>query len=110
MNFESIRKVYFIGICGTAMASLAGLLKEKGLDVSGSDAHVYPPMSTQLEELGIQLYSGYNPENLHAAAPDLVIPGNAIPRGHPELEELLNLRLSYVSMAEAVKEFFLRDR
>lgn len=91
------------------MASLAGLLKQKGYEVSGSDANVYPPMSTQLQDLGVQLYSGYRAENLHTAKPDLVIPGNAIPRGNPELEELLNLRIPFYSMTETIKEFFLRD-
>ena len=110
MNLGSIRRIHFIGICGTAMASLAGLLKEKGYEVGGSDANVYPPMSTQLESLGIRLYNGYKPENLADAAPDLVIPGNAIPRGNPELEHMLNLRLPYFSMAEAVREFFLREK
>jgi UDP-N-acetylmuramate: L-alanyl-gamma-D-glutamyl-meso-diaminopimelate ligase len=110
MNFESIRRIYLIGICGTAMTSLAGLLKEKGFEVSGSDANVYPPMSTQLGSLGIQLYSPYNPQNLMRAKPELVIPGNAIPRGNVELEAVLNLRMPYVSMTDALKEFFLRDK
>lgn len=92
------------------MASLAGLLKEKGYEVSGSDSNVYPPMSTQLEALGIRLYSGYRPENLTAASPDLVIPGNAIPRGNRELEAMLNRRLPYISMAEAARNFFLCEK
>lgn len=110
MNFDRINKIYLIGICGTAMASLAGLLKERGFEVSGSDSNVYPPMSTQLQELGIRLYSGYRPENLTAASPDLVIPGNAVPRGNLELEGMLNAKFPYISMAEALKEFFLRDK
>lgn len=109
MNFERIRSIYLIGICGTAMASMAGLLKQKGFEVCGSDANMYPPMSTQLQDLGVRLYSGYRAENLHEAKPDLVIPGNAIPRGNPELEELLNLHLPFCSMTEAIKNFFLRD-
>jgi UDP-N-acetylmuramate: L-alanyl-gamma-D-glutamyl-meso-diaminopimelate ligase len=110
MNFDRLKRVYLIGICGTAMASLAGLLKEKGFEVSGSDSNVYPPMSDQLKELGIPVHSSYQPENLATAKPDLVIPGNAVPRGNPEVEAMLNLRLPYLSMAEAVKEFFLRDK
>jgi UDP-N-acetylmuramate: L-alanyl-gamma-D-glutamyl-meso-diaminopimelate ligase len=110
MNFDQIKRIYLIGICGTAMASLAGLLKEKGFAVSGSDSNVYPPMSTQLQKLDIQIYSGYDENNLKAAHPDLVIPGNAVPRGNPEVEALLNLRLPYISMAEAVREFFLREK
>lgn len=92
------------------MTSLAGLLKEKGFHVSGSDANMYPPMSTQLQAIGIRLYSGYSAENLFDAKPDLVIPGNAIPRGNIELEAALNSRLPYMSMTEAVKDFFLRDK
>src|SRR5262245_5532141 len=110
MNFESIRRIYLIGICGTAMTSLAGLLKEKGFEVRGSDANVYPPMSTQLQELGIPLYSPYDPRNIQRANPELVIPGNAIPRGNPELEAILNARLPYLSVSEALKEFFLREK
>jgi UDP-N-acetylmuramate: L-alanyl-gamma-D-glutamyl-meso-diaminopimelate ligase len=105
-----MKKIHLIGICGTAMASLAGLLKEKGYEITGSDANVYPPMSTQLEQLGIQAYKIYDPENLRAAAPDLVIPGNAIPRGNVELEAVLNARLPYMSMAEAVHRFFLSGK
>src|SRR5262245_86108 len=103
-------KIYLIGICGTAMASLAGLFKEKGYEVCGSDSNVYPPMSTQLEEQGIRLYSGYHAKNLTDANPDLVIPGNAVPRGNAEVEETLNRRMPYVSMAEALRSFFLADK
>ncbi len=110
MNSGNIKKIYLIGICGTAMASLAGLLKQKGFEVSGSDANVYPPMSTQLEELGVELYQGYREKNLSDAAPDLVIPGNAVPRGNAEVEEMLNRRMPYISMAEALKNFFLNEK
>jgi UDP-N-acetylmuramate: L-alanyl-gamma-D-glutamyl-meso-diaminopimelate ligase len=110
MNLESVRKIYLIGICGTAMASFAGLLKEKGYEVCGSDSNVYPPMSTQLQTMGITLLNGYRPENLVSANPDLVIPGNAIPRGNVELEQLLNSRMPYLSMTEVIKEFFLREK
>jgi UDP-N-acetylmuramate: L-alanyl-gamma-D-glutamyl-meso-diaminopimelate ligase len=107
---DQIRKIYLIGICGTAMTSMAGLLKQKGFEVCGSDAHMYPPMSTQLASMGVRLYDSYDPSNLRQAKPDLVIPGNAIPRGNAELEEMLNLRLPYMSMPEAVKEFFLQEK
>lgn len=110
MNLDQVHKVYLIGICGTAMTSLAGLLKEKGMEICGSDSDVYPPMSTQLQGLGIKVYSGYRSVNLRDATPDLVIPGNAVPRGNPEVEELLNTGLPYLSMAEAVKEFCLRGK
>src|SRR5438105_12309093 len=78
-----------IGICGTAMASLAGMLKERGHRVTGSDENVYPPMSTMLADLGIEVMKGYKPEHL-SLAPDCVIIGNAIPRGNAEVEETLN--------------------
>lgn len=92
------------------MASLAGLFKEKGYDVCGSDTNVYPPMSTQLQEQGIRIFSRYHAKNLTDANPDLVIPGNAIPRGNVEVEEMLNRRLPYISMAEALRKFFLADK
>ena len=93
---------HLIGICGTAMASLAGMLQAKGHKITGSDQNVYPPMSTQLEQLGIRLLEGYKPENLDVGA-DRIIVGNTIKRGNPELEELLNRKLSYYSQPETVK-------
>lgn len=103
-------RYYLIGICGTAMASLAGLLQAKGHDVTGSDEHVYPPMSTMLADLGIRVFEGYSPERLQAASPDLVIVGNAIPRGNPEVEYVLDTRLPYTSAAVVIKEEFIRGR
>lgn len=100
---------HLIGICGTAMASLAGMLQARGHKVTGSDENVYPPMSTMLESLGITLRPGYNAENL-TPTPDCVIVGNAIPRGNPEVEELLKRKLLYRSQAEIVKEEFIRGR
>jgi UDP-N-acetylmuramate: L-alanyl-gamma-D-glutamyl-meso-diaminopimelate ligase len=100
---------HLIGICGTAMASLAGMLQARGHRVTGSDENVYPPMSTMLESLGIQLMQGYKREHL-STAPDCVIVGNAIPRGNAEVEETLNRRLLYRSQAEVVKEEFIRGR
>lgn len=100
---------HLIGICGTAMASLAGMLQARGAVVSGSDENVYPPMSTMLEDLGIRIMRGYQAENL-AVTPDCVIVGNAIPRGNPEVEETLKRRLVYRSQAEVVKEEFIRGR
>jgi UDP-N-acetylmuramate: L-alanyl-gamma-D-glutamyl-meso-diaminopimelate ligase len=100
---------HLIGICGTAMASLAGMLQARGHRVTGSDQNVYPPMSTMLESLGIEIMKGYRPENLDCN-PDCVIVGNAISRGNAELEELLNRRLPYRSQAETVKEEFIRGR
>src|SRR5688572_15660983 len=100
---------HLIGICGTAMASLAGMLKARGHEVTGSDENVYPPMSTMLESLGIPLMKGYEPAHLDLR-PDCVIIGNAIPRGNPEVEETLKRKLLYRSQAETVKEEFIRGR
>jgi UDP-N-acetylmuramate: L-alanyl-gamma-D-glutamyl-meso-diaminopimelate ligase len=100
---------HLIGICGTAMASLAGMLQARSHRVTGSDENVYPPMSTMLESLGIPVMQGYSAEHL-APAPDCVIVGNAIPRGNPEVEETLNRKLLYRSQAETVKEEFIRGR
>jgi len=99
---------HLIGICGTAMASLAGMLQACGHHVTGSDENVYPPMSTMLESLGIQVLKGFKAENV--GNPDCVIVGNAIPRGNPEVEETLNRKLLYRSQAEVVKEEFIRGR
>src|SRR5436190_4365555 len=100
---------HLIGICGTAMASLAGMLQARGHSITGSDENVYPPMSTMLESLGIKIMRGYNAANL-TPSPDCVIVGNAIPRGNPEVEETLNRRLTYRSLPEVVKEEFIRGR
>jgi UDP-N-acetylmuramate: L-alanyl-gamma-D-glutamyl-meso-diaminopimelate ligase len=102
-------RYHLIGICGTAMASLAGMLQARGHRVTGSDQNVYPPMSTQLAELGIEVMQGYKPENLNVN-PDCVIIGNAMSRGNAEVEEVLNRKLLYRSQAETVKEEFIRGR
>ncbi|HJS22796.1 MAG TPA: UDP-N-acetylmuramate:L-alanyl-gamma-D-glutamyl-meso-diaminopimelate ligase [Pyrinomonadaceae bacterium] len=100
---------HLIGICGTAMASLAGMLQARGHHVTGSDKDVYPPMSTMLQSLGINVAHGFKREHL-TPAPDCVIVGNAIPRGNPEVEETLGRKLLYRSQAEVVKEEFIRGR
>jgi UDP-N-acetylmuramate: L-alanyl-gamma-D-glutamyl-meso-diaminopimelate ligase len=102
-------RIHLLGISGTAMASLAGLLQEKGCTVSGSDQHCYPPMSLLLDELGIAVLSPYDPANL-PEEPDLVVVGNALSRGNPELEAVLERRLRYASMPETLEDLFLRDR
>jgi UDP-N-acetylmuramate: L-alanyl-gamma-D-glutamyl-meso-diaminopimelate ligase len=107
---DNPKKIYLIGICGTAMASLAGMLRESGYVVSGSDSDVYPPMSDFLDRLGIQVFKGYNAENLKKAAADLVVVGNALSRGNPEVEEVLDSGRRYASMAETVKEVFIRGK
>src|SRR5437762_3840505 len=100
---------HLIGICGTAMASLAGMLQACGHRVTGSDENVYPPMSTMLEGLGIQIMRGYDAAHL-TSAPDCVVVGNAIPRGNPEVEETLKRGLPYRSLPEVLKEEFIRGR
>jgi UDP-N-acetylmuramate: L-alanyl-gamma-D-glutamyl-meso-diaminopimelate ligase len=97
---------HLIGIGGTAMASLAGLLKAAGHTVTGSDLNVYPPMSTGLQQMGIAYNQGYRPENLEPK-PDIVIVGNVVSRGNPELEEVLIQKLRYTSAAATIKEEFI---
>ena len=104
-----VRSIHIIGICGTAMAALAGMLKESGYQVSGSDANVYPPMSDFLEQIEVMVFSGYNAQNLHPSA-DLVIVGNVISRPNPEAQELARLRLPYLSMPQAIARFFIQGK
>jgi UDP-N-acetylmuramate: L-alanyl-gamma-D-glutamyl-meso-diaminopimelate ligase len=101
--------IHILGICGTFMGGLALIARELGYQVSGSDANVYPPMSTQLAEQGIQLMHGYKAENL-APKPDLVIIGNALSRGNVEVEAVLNLGLPYISGAQWLAEHVLQKR
>ncbi len=105
----AVNHYHLIGICGTAMASLAGMLQSKGHKITGSDQNVYPPMSTQLQELGIEIVNGYKAANADVGA-DCTIVGNTISRGNAELEEVLNRKLLYRSQAEIVKEEFIRGR
>jgi UDP-N-acetylmuramate: L-alanyl-gamma-D-glutamyl-meso-diaminopimelate ligase len=102
--------IYLIGICGTAMASLAGMLREKGYSVCGSDSDVYPPMSGFLNHLGIPVYRGYSADNIGRTKPDLVVIGNALSRGNVEIEYVLDSGIRYASMAETVKELFIRGK
>ncbi len=101
-----MKRIHLIGICGTAMATLAALLKNKGHDVRGSDMNVYPPMSDFLQQQGITLMQGYAPEHISAEL-DLVVVGNAISRGNPELEEVLDRKIRYCSLPEAIRDHFL---
>ena len=100
------KHVHVIGIGGSAMAPLAGMLREHGFRVTGSDAGVYPPASTLLESLGISFYNSFDAARLDPA-PDLVIVGNIIARGNPELEEVLDRRIPYRSLPEILEEVFL---
>ncbi|MGE8500278.1 MAG: UDP-N-acetylmuramate:L-alanyl-gamma-D-glutamyl-meso-diaminopimelate ligase [Pseudomonas sp.] len=101
--------IHILGICGTFMGSLAVLAKELGHRVTGSDANVYPPMSTQLEAQGIELMQGYDPAQLEPA-PDLVVVGNALSRGNPAVEYVLNKGLPYVSGPQWLADHVLQGR
>ena len=98
--------IHFIGVCGTAMATLAALLKRQGHDVQGSDENVYPPMSTFLESERIRTLTGYSAEHITSSI-DMVVVGNAISRGNAELEAVLDRKMRYCSLPEAVREHFL---
>jgi UDP-N-acetylmuramate: L-alanyl-gamma-D-glutamyl-meso-diaminopimelate ligase len=103
------RHIHLIGICGTAMASLAGMLKQRGFKVTGSDAAAYPPMSDFLAGLGILVAQPYAEANLQPH-PDLVVVGNAISRGNVELEYLLDRRIPFCSLPQILHDEFLRGR
>lgn len=109
MKKDVVQHIHFIGICGTAMGAVAAALRERGYIVTGSDENVYPPMSTFLEEKGITLNAGFHAANIPAEA-NLIVIGNAMRRGNPEVEEVLNRKLYYLSLPETLKEFFLRGR
>jgi UDP-N-acetylmuramate: L-alanyl-gamma-D-glutamyl-meso-diaminopimelate ligase len=106
---EEKKHIHLIGICGTAMASLAGMLKQRGFRVTGSDAAAYPPMSDFLAELGIPVAQPFDARNLDPR-PDLVVVGNAISRGNLELEQLLDQRIPFCSMPQLLQEEFLRGK
>jgi UDP-N-acetylmuramate: L-alanyl-gamma-D-glutamyl-meso-diaminopimelate ligase len=99
-------RAHFIGVCGTAMATLAAMLARKGIEVRGSDQDVYPPMSDFLAAEGVRTLIGYRPEHITGDL-DFVVVGNAISRGNPELEEVLDRKIRYCSLPEAIREHFL---
>ena len=103
------KHIHLIGICGTAMASLAGMLRERGFRVTGSDAAAYPPMSDFLAALGIPVAQPFQAANLKPR-PDLVVVGNAISRGNPELEHVLDERIPFCSLPQLLHEEFLRGK
>src|SRR6266404_6597087 len=103
------KHIHLIGICGTAMASLAGMLKQIGYEVTGSDAAAYPPMSDFLAKLGIKVMQPYSEVNL-SPRPDVVVVGNALSRGNVELEYLLDERIPFRSLPQVLQENFLRTR
>ena len=101
--------VHLIAVCGTAMGSLASMLAERGFRVTGSDRHIYPPMSDYLAEAGIQVLEGFDESRLQPP-PDLVVVGNAVSRGNPEVEATLNHRLPYAHLPEVIRDLFLSEK
>ena len=101
--------IHILGICGTFMGGIALLARQAGHRVTGSDANVYPPMSTQLEEAGIGLMEGYHPEHLQPA-PDMIVVGNAMSRGNPAVEHMLDNNLPYTSGPQWLSEHILQER
>jgi UDP-N-acetylmuramate: L-alanyl-gamma-D-glutamyl-meso-diaminopimelate ligase len=106
MNIRPAESIYLIGIGGAAMAPLAGMLKERGYRVTGSDTAVYPPASTLLASLGVKWHEGFREQNL-TPEPDLAVIGNAVSRGNPEVEFVLDRKIPYCSLPEALHQFFL---
>jgi UDP-N-acetylmuramate: L-alanyl-gamma-D-glutamyl-meso-diaminopimelate ligase len=106
---KTIRHIHIMGICGTGMAALAGMLKNSGYEISGSDKAVYPPMSLFLEEIGIHACDGYGGQNLEPR-PDLVIVGNVIPKINLEAQALAEAKIPYLSFPQALAHFFIQSR
>lgn len=107
-NLHRPTSIHFLGICGTAMGAVAAAMRDSGYVVSGQDDNVYPPMSTFLEGKGIAITQGFRPEDIPAA--DVIVVGNALSRGNPAVEAVLNRKLYYLSLPETLKQFFLRGR
>ena len=107
--FSDLKRVHIIGVCGTLMGAFAAFLKRRGIEVTGSDQNVYPPMSDVLKNAGVTLFSGYRAENLtgQALRPDLVVIGNVISRGNPEAEAALTGGYAYTSLPEAMERLML---
>jgi UDP-N-acetylmuramate: L-alanyl-gamma-D-glutamyl-meso-diaminopimelate ligase len=111
MSADKKLRIYFMGVCGTAMGNAALLARAAGHEVSGSDTGIYPPMSTVLAEAGIKLHEGYDVERLAAMKPDLVVIGNAMSRGNVEVEWLLDTReISFTSLPALLADFVLKGR
>ncbi|MDE0119776.1 MAG: Mur ligase family protein [Bdellovibrionales bacterium] len=106
INLKPSATIYIMGVCGTAMSSLAGLLKKMGYNVRGSDNHFYPPVSEELKKMGIFTIHGYKAENIHSGL-DLVIVGNVISRNMPEAQALLKSGLPYISLPSALNSFII---
>jgi len=108
-NPDSIKKIHMVAVCGVGMGSLAGMFREAGYRITGSDQDVYPPMSDQLAKMGIEVSRGYRAENVPDDA-DLVVIGNAISRDNPEAREVLSRGIPYTSFPDALYSFFIRGR
>ncbi len=106
---DLVRHIHIMGVCGTGMGSLAGMLKDSGYHVTGSDENVYPPMSDFLASCNIEIKNGYNAENL-VPRPDLVVVGNTIRKTNPEALALVDLAIPYVSFPQALGSYFLADK
>ena len=105
-----MKRVYLIGICGTGMSALAGLLNEKGYVVGGSDKACYSPIKDEIEKLNLKIYKGFSQKNIEDFKPELIIIGNIVGRGNPEGEFVLNEGYEFMSMPEALYNFFLKDK
>src|SRR5471032_699838 len=108
---KTASKIYFMGVCGTAMGNAALLARAAGNEVSGADTNVYPPMSTVLAEAGIQVNEGYDPVRLEKMKPDIVVIGNAMSRGNPEVEWLLDTHaVPFTSLPAMLHDHVLKGR
>jgi len=105
-----MRHIHILGICGTFMGGLAIIARESGIRVTGSDENVYPPMSTQLEDLGIELHSGYDPDIIKKLKPDCVVIGNALSRGNTVVEYVLSNDIPYTSGPQWLEQHVLQNR
>jgi UDP-N-acetylmuramate: L-alanyl-gamma-D-glutamyl-meso-diaminopimelate ligase len=106
---EEVKSIHLIAVCGTGMAALAGMLNEAGFEVTGSDHHVYPPMSTFLADHGIQIAEGFKAENL-SHRPDLVVVGNAVSKDNPEVVGMFDMGLPFCSFPQALNRFFIHGK
>src|SRR5665647_3984897 len=109
MSTNKVPAIHILGICGTFMGGIAALAKQAGYRVTGCDANVYPPMSTQLEAQGIELIQGFGPEQT-GLNPDLYVIGNVVSRGNALVEEILNRSLPYTSGPQWIGEHILRNK
>jgi len=104
-------RIYFMGICGTAMGNAALLMRALGHEVMGSDTGIYPPMSDHLRGAGVDILEGWSADRLAQLKPDLVVVGNVASRGHPEVEWLLEARTqAYISLPELLRTRLLNER